>query len=62
MKILPAWLAEYDYWSWFSEWLDYSGGRLEGTVRGAFLHGGRSVDVLIYSLLRDDLAAWRKSD
>jgi [ribosomal protein S5]-alanine N-acetyltransferase len=30
------------------------GFQLEGTARGAFFHGGRSVDVLIYSLLRDD--------
>ena len=30
------------------------GFKLEGTARGALFHGGRSVDVLIYSLLRDD--------
>jgi [ribosomal protein S5]-alanine N-acetyltransferase len=38
------------------------GFQLEGTARGAFFHGGRSVDVLIYSLLRDDPRPWRKSD
>ena len=36
------------------------GFKLEGTARGAFFHGGRSVDVLIYSLLRDDPRPWSK--
>jgi [ribosomal protein S5]-alanine N-acetyltransferase len=31
---------------------------LEGTARGAFFNGGRNQDVLIYSLLRDDLRPW----
>jgi len=31
---------------------------LEGTARGAFFNGGRSQDVLIYSLLRDDPRPW----
>jgi [ribosomal protein S5]-alanine N-acetyltransferase len=31
---------------------------LEGTARGAFFNGGRNVDVLIYSLLRDDPRPW----
>ena len=34
----------------------------DGTARGAFCHGGRSVDVLIYSLLRDDPRPWHKSN
>jgi hypothetical protein len=34
----------------------------EGRARGAFFNGGRSVDVLIYSLLRDDPRPWHKSD
>jgi [ribosomal protein S5]-alanine N-acetyltransferase len=38
------------------------GFQLEGTARGAFFNGGRSVDVLIYSLLRDDPRPWRKPD
>jgi [ribosomal protein S5]-alanine N-acetyltransferase len=36
------------------------GFQLEGT-RGAIFNGGRSVDVLIYSLLRDDPRPWHKS-
>lgn len=35
------------------------GFQLEGTARGAFFNGGRSVDVLMYSLLRDDPRPWR---
>lgn len=35
------------------------GFQLEGTARGAFFNGGRSQDVLIYSLLRDDPRPWR---
>jgi [ribosomal protein S5]-alanine N-acetyltransferase len=31
---------------------------LEGTVRGAFFHRGRSNDVLLYSLLRNDPRPW----
>jgi ribosomal-protein-alanine N-acetyltransferase len=31
---------------------------LEGTVRGAFFNQGRSQDVLLYSLLRDDPRPW----
>jgi ribosomal-protein-alanine N-acetyltransferase len=31
---------------------------LEGTARGAFFNGGRSQDVLIYSLLRSDSRPW----
>jgi [ribosomal protein S5]-alanine N-acetyltransferase len=31
---------------------------LEGTARGAFFNGGRSQDVVIYSLLRDDPRPW----
>jgi ribosomal-protein-alanine N-acetyltransferase len=31
---------------------------LEGTARGAFFNGGRSQDVLMYSLLRDDPRPW----
>src|SRR4029453_12574330 len=38
------------------------GFQLEGTARGAFFNGGRSVDGLIYSLLRHDPRAWRNSD
>jgi [ribosomal protein S5]-alanine N-acetyltransferase len=38
------------------------GFQLEGTVRGAFFNGGRSLDVLIYSLLRDDPRPWRKRE
>ena len=41
---------------------DKCGFQLEGTARGAFFNGGRNVDVLIYSLLRDDPRPWRKSD
>lgn len=32
---------------------------LEGTARGAFFNDGRSQDVLLYSLLRDDPRPWR---
>jgi RimJ/RimL family protein N-acetyltransferase len=35
------------------------GFQLEGTARGAFFNGGRSQDVLIYSLLRDDPRPWQ---
>lgn len=35
---------------------------LEGTARGAFFNDGRSQDVLIYSLLRDDERPWRSSE
>jgi [ribosomal protein S5]-alanine N-acetyltransferase len=35
-----------------------SGFQAEGTARGAFFNRGRSVDVLIYSLLRDDPRPW----
>ena len=38
------------------------GFQLEGRARGAFFNGGRSLDVLIYSLLRDDPRPWHKSD
>jgi ribosomal-protein-alanine N-acetyltransferase len=38
------------------------GFQLEGRARGAFLNGGRSVDVLVYALLRDDPRPWHKSD
>ena len=31
---------------------------LEGTARGAFFNAGRSQDVLVYSLLRDDPRPW----
>ena len=31
---------------------------LEGTVRGAFFNDGRSQDVLLYALLRDDPRPW----
>lgn len=31
---------------------------LEGTARGAFFNGGRNMDVLLYSLLRDDPRPW----
>jgi RimJ/RimL family protein N-acetyltransferase len=34
------------------------GFQLEGTARGASFNGGRNVDVLIYSLLRDDPRPW----
>jgi len=34
------------------------GFQLEGTARGAFFNGGRSQDVLMYSLLRDDPRPW----
>jgi RimJ/RimL family protein N-acetyltransferase len=34
------------------------GFQLEGTARGAFFNGGRSQDVLLYSLLRDDPRPW----
>jgi RimJ/RimL family protein N-acetyltransferase len=37
------------------------GVQLEGTARGAFFNGGRNVDVLIYSLLRDDPRPWHRS-
>ena len=33
-----------------------------GTARGALFNGGRSVDVLIYALLRDDPRPWHTSD
>ena len=36
------------------------GFQLEGTARGAFFNGGRNVDVLIYSLLRDDPRPWHE--
>jgi ribosomal-protein-alanine N-acetyltransferase len=32
---------------------------LEGTARGAFFNDGRSRDLLLYSLLRDDPRPWR---
>ncbi len=35
------------------------GFQLEGTARGAFFNGGRSQDVLVYSLLRDDPRPWQ---
>jgi [ribosomal protein S5]-alanine N-acetyltransferase len=35
---------------------------LEGTVRGAMFSGGRSQDVLLYSLLRTDPRPWRDSE
>lgn len=35
---------------------------LEGTVRGAFFNGGRSQDVLLFSLLRDDPRPWHASE
>jgi ribosomal-protein-alanine N-acetyltransferase len=35
---------------------------LEGTARGAFFNGGRSHDVLIYSLLRDDPRPWHEGE
>jgi ribosomal-protein-alanine N-acetyltransferase len=35
-----------------------SGFSLEGTARGAFFNGGRSQDVLVYSLLRTDPRPW----
>lgn len=34
------------------------GFQLEGTARGAFYNHGRSVDVVMYSLLRDDPRPW----
>jgi RimJ/RimL family protein N-acetyltransferase len=34
---------------------------LEGTARGAFFNGGRSNDVLLYSLLRDDPRPWHRN-
>jgi [ribosomal protein S5]-alanine N-acetyltransferase len=34
---------------------------LEGTARGAFFNDGRSQDVLVYSLLRDDPRPWHKT-
>jgi RimJ/RimL family protein N-acetyltransferase len=34
------------------------GFQLEGTARGAFFNGGRSQDVLIYALVRDDPRPW----
>ena len=37
------------------------GFQLEGTARGALFTGGRSVDVLMYALLRDDPRPWHKS-
>ena len=36
------------------------GFQLEGTARGAFFTSGRNVDVLIYSLLRDDPRPWHE--
>jgi [ribosomal protein S5]-alanine N-acetyltransferase len=36
------------------------GFQLEGTARGALFNGGRNVDVLIYSLLRDDPRPWHE--
>jgi ribosomal-protein-alanine N-acetyltransferase len=33
---------------------------LEGTARAAFFNDGRSQDVMLYSLLRDDPRPWRK--
>jgi RimJ/RimL family protein N-acetyltransferase len=33
---------------------------LEGTARGAFYNAGRNQDVLVYSLLRDDLRPWHE--
>jgi RimJ/RimL family protein N-acetyltransferase len=38
------------------------GFQLEGTARGAMFHGGQSVDVLIYSLLRNDPRPWHTPD
>jgi [ribosomal protein S5]-alanine N-acetyltransferase len=38
---------------------DKCGFTLEGTARGAFFNDGRSQDVLLYSLLRDDPRPWR---
>ncbi len=37
------------------------GFQLEGTARGAFFNRGRSVDVHIYALLRDDPRPWHSS-
>jgi [ribosomal protein S5]-alanine N-acetyltransferase len=34
---------------------------LEGTARGAFFNDGRSQDVLVYSLLRDDPRPWHRA-
>src|SRR5687768_13185498 len=36
------------------------GFQLEGTARGAFFNDGRSQDVLVYSLLRDDPRPWHE--
>jgi [ribosomal protein S5]-alanine N-acetyltransferase len=33
---------------------------LEGTARAAFFNGGRSQDVLLFSLIRDDPRPWRQ--
>jgi RimJ/RimL family protein N-acetyltransferase len=35
---------------------------LEGTIRGAFFNDGRSQDVVLYLLLRDDPRPWREAD
>ena len=37
------------------------GFQLEGTARGAFFNAGRSQDVLVYSLLRDDPRPWYRT-
>jgi [ribosomal protein S5]-alanine N-acetyltransferase len=37
------------------------GFQLEGTVRGAFFNGGRSQDVLLYGLVREDPRPWHQS-
>lgn len=37
------------------------GFQLEGTARAAFFNAGKSQDVLIYSLLRDDPRSWHKT-
>jgi RimJ/RimL family protein N-acetyltransferase len=39
---------------------DKCGFTLEGTARGAFWNDGRSQDVVIYSLLRDDRRPWHR--